>query len=91
MEDLLHGMPEVDVYIDDIGIFSNLWKEHLESVDHILKILMCSNFMVNPLKCDWGVQEMDWLGYWLTLRGLSHDKKFNAILAIECPKMITEL
>ncbi|KAG7346608.1 reverse transcriptase RNA-dependent DNA polymerase [Nitzschia inconspicua] len=29
MEDLLRDCPEVEVYIDDIGIFSNSWQEHI--------------------------------------------------------------
>ena len=35
MEDLLRDMPEVDVYIDDIGIFTNSWDEHLNSVERV--------------------------------------------------------
>ena len=92
MEDVLRDLPEVDVYIDDIGIFSNSWGEHLESVRKVLKLLTKANFTVNPLKCEWGVQETDWLGYWLTPHGLKPwQKKIDAILAIDKPKSVTEL
>ncbi|KAG7355485.1 reverse transcriptase RNA-dependent DNA polymerase [Nitzschia inconspicua] len=50
MEDLLRDCPEVEVYIDDIGIFSNSWQEHIASLHKILKILQDNNFTVNPLK-----------------------------------------
>ena len=87
MEDLFRNVPEVDVYIDDVGIFSNSWEEHLTSITKVLNTLQNANFTVNPLKCEWGVQETDWLGYWLTPQALKPwQKKIDAILALDPPK-----
>jgi hypothetical protein len=87
MEDLFQGVEEVDVYIDNVGIFSNSWEEHAPaSLSKVLSILEAANFTVNPLKCEWGVQENDWLGYWLTPRGLKPwKKKIDAILRLLAP------
>jgi hypothetical protein len=52
MENVLADTAEVDVYIDDIGVFSNDWKQHLQSIASILSRLQDNGFTVNPLKCE---------------------------------------
>jgi hypothetical protein len=93
MENLLRAHTETDVYIDDIGIFSQQsWEEHLTSLYNVLQVLQDNNFTVNPLKCEWAVKETDWLGYWLTPEGVKPwRKKIDPILAIQPPTSISEL
>ena len=92
MEDLLCSLEEVNCYINDVRIFNKDWKSHLSSLEKVLTILQNSNFTINPLKCEWAVQETDWLGYWLTLQGLKPwKKKINAILATDHPKTAKQL
>ena len=92
MENVLAGIDAADIYIDDVGAFSSSWQEHLALLDTILCRLCDNGFTFNPLKCEWAVQEMDWLGYWLTPHGLKPwKKKIKAILHMDRPHTTTDL
>ena len=69
MEQILHAL-DVEVYIDDIGIFSNSYEEHINKIDQVLKRVEDAGFKINPLKCEWAVTETEFLGYWLTPDGI---------------------
>ena len=92
MESVLAGIDELDVYIDNVGVFSNTWEHHLKVLEVVLTRLQDNNFVINPLKCEWGVQETDFLGHWMTPQGIKPwKKKVDAILKIDRPRTITEV
>jgi Reverse transcriptase (RNA-dependent DNA polymerase) len=70
MENLLCDVDDVKIYIDDIGCFSSTFVGNIQILDVILTHLEQNGFTINPSKCEWAVQETDWLGYWLTPTGL---------------------
>ena len=75
IEQILHGMG-IDAYMDDVGIFSNgTFEDHMKLVGHFLKRLEDNGMKVNPLKCEWGVKETDFLGHWITPEGVRPWKK----------------
>ena len=62
MENVLRDC-DCEVYIDDIGVFGNTWEEHVNKLDKVLTVLQNKGFTINPLKCEWAIQETDWLGH----------------------------
>jgi hypothetical protein len=92
MEDIFRDMEDVEVYIDDIGIFAQSWEHHQAIVAEVLKCLESNGFTVNPLKCEWAVQETDWLGYWMTPNGLKPwKKKIDGILKMQPPQNVKQV
>ena len=92
MERVLSAVNDIEIYIDDIACFSNSWDDHLQLLDKVLTILQKHNFTINPRKCEWAVQETDFLGYWLTPTGIKPwKKKIDSILKMQKPKNVKEL
>jgi hypothetical protein len=92
MENVLSDIEDADVYIDDVGAFSNDWDHHVNLLSTILRQLCENGFTINPLKCEWAIKETYWLGYWLTPQGLKPwKKKIDAILHMDRPCNATEL
>jgi transposase InsO family protein len=92
MEAVLIGNSDIEIYLDDIAIFSNNWEDHLRSISAVLTVLQDKGFTVNPLKCEWAIQETDFLGHWLTPTGVKPwRKKIDAILRLQPPTNIKQL
>jgi hypothetical protein len=66
IENVLSGIEDADIYIDDVVAFSDDWDHLVNLIATILWRLPENGFTINPVKCEWAIKETDWLGYWLT-------------------------
>ena len=70
MMNLLGDVQDLEVYMDDIGVFSNTFSEHLSTLGTVFERLRSMGFTISQHKCEWAIQESDWLGYWITSTGV---------------------
>jgi RNase H-like domain found in reverse transcriptase len=78
--------------MDNVGIRSDTWESHLDTLTRTLEALNQNGFAINPAKCKWGVQTTKWLGHILTPEGVKPDpKKVKAILAMQPPTTLKQL
>ena len=51
------------VFFDDIIIYNNSWKDHVEHVDRVLQLLEEKRLYEKGSKCFFGAQEVEYLGH----------------------------
>ena len=89
---VLDGIEDIEFYMDDIGVFSNSWDEHLSLLVIVLTHLQNVGFTINLLKCEWAIHETNVLGPWLTPEGVKPwCKRVDAILRLQPPVNVKQL
>jgi len=80
------------VFFDDILIYSKTWEEHLQHLDEVLRILGEQSLYAKMSKCEFGMQEMLYLGHVIGANEVEvHLDKIQSILEWPTPKNLTEL
>ena len=68
--DGIDGIDGIEFSMDDIRIFSSTWANHLSLLSTVYTRLQDVGFTINPLKCEWAVQETDFLGHLRSFLGM---------------------
>ncbi|MBW0500426.1 hypothetical protein O181_040141 [Austropuccinia psidii MF-1] len=80
------------VYIDDIIIYSETWKYHVQYIDRVLSKCTPINLKIPFKKCNFGQQELLVLGNKVSGLSLAIDQnKVAAVLQKQVPKNIKEI
>ena len=94
MDLVLHGLTYIYclVYLDDTIIYSKNFDEHLNHISEILSRLISAKLKLNPNKCIFAADEVQYLGYIVTTEGIKPDPdKVRAINEIKFPKSPKEM
>ena len=76
------------VFFDDILIYNRSWKDHVQHVDRVLKLLE-KRFYAKTSKCFFGVQEVEYLVHIVSQEGVKVDpNKIEAIKELKLPTTI---
>jgi hypothetical protein len=94
LADLVHDF--IIVFVDDILIFSDNEEQHIQHVKAVLDRLADHQLFINPSKCTWMVDEVDFLGYRLrasdeAVEVMIQDNKIKAVMDWPAPKTISQL
>ena len=90
MNHILRGCQTyVRAYIDDIDVYSQTWKEHLEQIwkehlEHLGRVFQCladANLRVKLSKCQFGRHEVHYLGHVIGQGKLRPDE--NKVIAVK--------
>ena len=80
------------VYLDDIIVFSRSFEEHLEDLKEVFSRLIEAGILLKPSKCQFAVQQVEYLGHIVSSQGLSPDpRKIEKLKTFPVPKNLTEL
>ena len=80
------------IYIDDIIIFSKSVDEHLDHLEEVFRRLRDANVKLNPKKCSFVKQRVEYLGHVVTLEGISpNPDKVRVVQEYPTPTNLKEL
>ncbi len=80
------------VYIDDVVIFSQTWKLHLQHISEILDRLRAANLKLKPSKCHFARKKVRYLGHYITPKGVEVDEaNTEALKTFPTPTNVTKL
>ena len=87
MSTLVNDLENVRAYIDDLLVLTTgTWDEHIQQLGEVLTRLQKAGLKVNAKKSFFGRHELEYLGYWITRKGvMPMPKKVAAIKNIATP------
>ena len=76
-------------FFDDILIYNRSWKDHVQHIDRVLKLLQEKQLYAKTCKFFFGVQEVEYLGHTVSHEGVKVDlEKIKAIKDCKVPTTI---
>ena len=87
-----HGVEFVNVYIDDVIVFSASLEDHLNHLQQVISKLREAGLKLKPSKCHFARAEVEYLGFLVTPRGLKPtNSHIRAVDEFPVPTSLKEL
>ena len=82
----------VEIYVDDIVIYSTTWEEHLEHLHRVLDLLSEHGLSLNVAKCHFARTELHYLGHVVSAQGIASDPgKIRSIQEFPEPRSVEDI
>ena len=98
MSRVLHGLNPPDgsdfvaIYIDDVLIFSKTLEDHLQHIEQVLDRLQSARLKLQPMKCHFMCEQVEYLGHRITPRGLQpNPERVRAVTDFPVPTSVTQV
>ncbi|CAG7786583.1 unnamed protein product, partial [Allacma fusca] len=79
------------VFLDDILIFAKSFEEHNRRLEHVLQALQNANLTLKPSKCQFGMEEVKYLGHIISTDGiLPNPEKLTAVREFPTPTKVKD-
>jgi len=92
MEQVLRGLQNILIYIDDVLIHTDTHETHLKALEQVLLRLQQHHLKINLDKCLFGDQQVSFLGFTLTPQGIKPGQaKLKAIRMTMAPTDVKEI
>ena len=92
MDNLLQGIPQVCVYLDDILVTGKSTEEHFKNLEEVLSILKNAGMHLKRSKCAFLLPQVEYLGHQISEKGLQPTaQKLKAIVEAPAPHNVSQL
>ena len=92
IDQVLQGLHFSYAYIDDVLIASSSPEEHAQHLRAVLECFQQSGVIINPAKCELGVETLQFLGHQVDSKGIQPLKtKAQVIQEFPCPDTCKKL
>ena len=75
MDEMLRGLTGTYAYLDDVLISAETEEENLQILEEVLRRISARGLRINPQKCEFLKDSLDFLGYHISAAGIKITKK----------------
>ena len=92
MQGVLSGLQFISIYLDDVIVYSETLAEHVSHLRIVLERLRTAGLKLNPAKCRFVCDKVEYLGHLITPAGLKpSERNLTAVREFPVPTNLKHL